>query len=189
MHEILIAGTNSALRGLEATENCKNVQCLSNNPAAARRKALAQATGHVVVFLQPGDIPKPDSLAKWTDRILRDQAKVCLAQTLSSEGGVGLQLPLLKADRSIALTDAHAHSLSAMAFDRIALKAQVSTPRMRDPLGAKLALRAMTNLSPATLENEPTIQLVSDRFNARACLLYTSPSPRDLSTSRMPSSA
>ena len=28
-----------------------------------------------------------------------------------------------------------------------------------------------------------------EKANLRACLLYTSPSPRDLSTSRMPSSA
>ncbi|MEP3640182.1 MAG: glycosyltransferase [Paracoccaceae bacterium] len=166
-HEILVAGTNSALHGLEATENCTNVQCLGNNPAAARRKALVQATGHVVVFLQPGDIPKPDALAKWTDRILRDRAKVCLAQTLSSEGYVGSQLPLLKADGSIAVTDAHPHSLSAMAFDRIALNTQVSAPLMRDPLGTKLALQAMKKLSPATLEKEPTIQLVSDRSDPR----------------------
>ena len=30
---------------------------------------------------------------------------------------------------------------------------------------------------------------ISKKINDRACLLYTSPSPRDLSTSRMPSSA
>ena len=30
---------------------------------------------------------------------------------------------------------------------------------------------------------------VAKKLNADACLLYTSPSPRDLSTSRMPSSA
>ena len=30
---------------------------------------------------------------------------------------------------------------------------------------------------------------VNDRMLAKNCLLYTSPSPRDLSTSRMPSSA
>ena len=32
-------------------------------------------------------------------------------------------------------------------------------------------------------------QIKTDYVNARDCLLYTSPSPRDLSTSRMPSSA
>ena len=30
---------------------------------------------------------------------------------------------------------------------------------------------------------------VDDEGNSKGCLLYTSPSPRDLSTSRMPSSA
>ena len=35
------------------------------------------------------------------------------------------------------------------------------------------------------------VSLVSElhNYNTRSCLLYTSPSPRDLSTSRMPSSA
>ena len=36
---------------------------------------------------------------------------------------------------------------------------------------------------------EANESLESYRAKARACLLYTSPSPRDLSTSRMPSSA
>ncbi|MEO9819436.1 MAG: glycosyltransferase [Paracoccaceae bacterium] len=162
-HEILIAGTSSAISGLETDTTCKAVQCLTNNPATARRKALALATGHVVVFLQAGDIPKPGALAKWTDRILRDQAALCLAQKLSSEDEAGLELPVLQSDGSIALRDAHGHPLSAMAFDRIALNAGISTPRMRDPLGVKLALRAVTKLTPVALVDEPTIQLVSDR--------------------------
>ena len=33
------------------------------------------------------------------------------------------------------------------------------------------------------------VQLTTEQVEANACLLYTSPSPRDLSTSRMPSSA
>ena len=37
------------------------------------------------------------------------------------------------------------------------------------------------------LESEPLTKLCEE--NAYRCLLYTSPSPRDLSTSRMPSSA
>ena len=32
-------------------------------------------------------------------------------------------------------------------------------------------------------------QILDEILNIRSCLLYTSPSPRDLSTSRMPSSA
>ena len=78
-HEILIAGSASALPDLETGSNFKLVQCMSHNPAAARRKALAQANGHVVVFLQPGDIPAADALAKWTDRILKDRATLCLS--------------------------------------------------------------------------------------------------------------
>ena len=34
-----------------------------------------------------------------------------------------------------------------------------------------------------------TVQIELDFIGVRICLLYTSPSPRDLSTSRMPSSA
>ena len=36
---------------------------------------------------------------------------------------------------------------------------------------------------------KPAVCDISNREASQACLLYTSPSPRDLSTSRMPSSA
>ena len=39
------------------------------------------------------------------------------------------------------------------------------------------------------LEKENTFGSVTSSRNSGVCLLYTSPSPRDLSTSRMPSSA
>ena len=49
------------------------------------------------------------------------------------------------------------------------------------------------NVSCDGLEIEPENNLIFKSFNAIKeycdCLLYTSPSPRDLSTSRMPSSA
>ena len=38
-------------------------------------------------------------------------------------------------------------------------------------------------------QNEEIRKLRTERYMSRNCLLYTSPSPRDLSTSRMPSSA
>ena len=41
-------------------------------------------------------------------------------------------------------------------------------------------------IEPEILEEETVVQNPSQ---ATSCLLYTSPSPRDLSTSRMPSSA
>ena len=51
-------------------------------------------------------------------------------------------------------------------------------------------------LSGATLVSEPCpycqgVRVIKDGFAlcVNCCLLYTSPSPRDLSTSRMPSSA
>ena len=37
--------------------------------------------------------------------------------------------------------------------------------------------------------NETTVPITLEHMIYHACLLYTSPSPRDLSTSRMPSSA
>ena len=38
-------------------------------------------------------------------------------------------------------------------------------------------------------EDHSTLEEVQERGFLKCCLLYTSPSPRDLSTSRMPSSA
>ena len=43
----------------------------------------------------------------------------------------------------------------------------------------------LTQLGDETL----SVQYISGFMKVHACLLYTSPSPRDLSTSRMPSSA
>ena len=39
------------------------------------------------------------------------------------------------------------------------------------------------------LKVHPSVEVIQDSGELRFCLLYTSPSPRDLSTSRMPSSA
>ena len=39
------------------------------------------------------------------------------------------------------------------------------------------------------LSREPGVELVSNFSNGMSCLLYTSPSPRDMRRSRMPSSA
>ncbi len=49
----------------------------------------------------------------------------------------------------------------------------------------------LTPICPHTLTNRPILvpDSVKIRVILRSCLLYTSPSPRDLSTSRMPSSA
>ena len=56
----------------------------------------------------------------------------------------------------------------------------------------KHALREEANINDVDISLE-TLQVIVDmgfsKQAAQTCLLYTSPSPRDLSTSRMPSSA
>ena len=51
----------------------------------------------------------------------------------------------------------------------------------------------MANVTPLMQGDQPTgymsVRTEATREQIQACLLYTSPSPRDLSTSRMPSSA
>ena len=44
-------------------------------------------------------------------------------------------------------------------------------------------------LRKETIESPVVLQVGGSDINLLSCLLYTSPSPRDLSTSRMPSSA
>ena len=45
------------------------------------------------------------------------------------------------------------------------------------------------NYDERLLQQGPYPRSLKERISGRGCLLYTSPSPRDLSTSRMPSSA
>ena len=52
----------------------------------------------------------------------------------------------------------------------------------------QLNLRDLKDLSEVSLETLKENKLISKSVT-KVCLLYTSPSPRDLSTSRMPSSA
>ena len=59
-------------------------------------------------------------------------------------------------------------------------------PRLTDYVLGELAPSEVAQIE-AALKSSPELRAaVAD---IRACLLYTSPSPRDLSTSRMPSSA
>ena len=53
------------------------------------------------------------------------------------------------------------------------------------PDGARLTLYS----NMYTRYTKPKGLKYSEKFNSLACLLYTSPSPRDMSASRMPSSA
>ena len=60
--------------------------------------------------------------------------------------------------------------------------------RKRARLSSPLAPHAITNLRVVE-EQEVELDEIDDDDECSDCLLYTSPSPRDLSTSRMPSSA
>ena len=50
-------------------------------------------------------------------------------------------------------------------------------------------VNAQNPIVQTQLTTDPAPLVVGDRLYVYTCLLYTSPSPRDLSTSRMPSSA
>ena len=72
------------------------------------------------------------------------------------------------------------HSVTAQELQAIAQELQLTRSQLQ-------AVSAQVNEISLTLEALETQD--SSRPVFRACLLYTSPSPRDLSTSRMPSSA
>ena len=59
------------------------------------------------------------------------------------------------------------------------------------PLVMLLMTASAANAGGLVTKHAASVQLTVDaaRTQATSCLLYTSPSPRDLSTSRMPSSA
>ena len=61
--------------------------------------------------------------------------------------------------------------------------------RTGEPVASEiLNVKYRLGVSSATIRNDFTI-LAEEGYLYKPCLLYTSPSPRDLSTSRMPSSA
>ena len=51
------------------------------------------------------------------------------------------------------------------------------------------AVSAAETTAPTVTPSAGASRMAAQRYGAHTCLLYTSPSPRDLSTSRMPSSA
>ena len=65
----------------------------------------------------------------------------------------------------------------------------VAAQDVQDVLQAVSANMGADNLNCVTYTATGYVGLVGQTFDIRACLLYTSPSPRDLSTSRLPSSA
>ena len=73
---------------------------------------------------------------------------------------------------------------------RVAPVKEVPEPTNRNRFGDRMAARADLCVVFAGLKGVDTArQDILETLNLETCLLYTSPSPRDLSTSRMPSSA
>ena len=67
-----------------------------------------------------------------------------------------------------------------------------SSQGLRSSLAAKLPTIYIPSNIPAVIDKDIDFNCFIDSLgneSYKACLLYTSPSPRDLSTSRMPSSA
>ena len=75
-------------------------------------------------------------------------------------------------------------------------KPQKTQPIVKEEVSAQIQ-EAIQPIEEATLDHVPAeagdrakqAKEAIEILDAKACLLYTSPSPRDLSTSRMPSSA
>ena len=65
------------------------------------------------------------------------------------------------------------------------MKMQVSVSEATDCLRKMIGGESMGNW----FENMEPMNIQEERANTKSCLLYTSPSPRDMRRSRMPSSA
>ena len=93
----------------------------------------------------------------------------------------------------MAYTDTSALAgLIKTAYDRYVEFALRSQPLIRSVADKRPAQQAMPGSSVVfSIYNDlaPATASLSETTDPDACLLYTSPSPRDLSTSRMPSSA
>ena len=100
------------------------------------------------------------------------------------------------------INEAHAHGtevvLCVTLFSNSQLMALLSSPTHRQNLIDNLLAQVQAgnadgvnidfeSFPPSQKQN--MVQFITDLTNTFHCLLYTSPSPRDLSTSRMPSSA
>ena len=102
-------------------------------------------------------------------------------------------------DRAAALGEDHPDSIrvqrSVGHMFKLLKKARRAEVRRARQEADKAVIEATATGSPTRIDDETAgIRLVSNTPGAVAghlqrCLLYTSPSPRDLSTSRMPSSA
>ena len=81
-----------------------------------------------------------------------------------------------------------------MTQEIIGSEPSISEIKIRFEKEFQILIKNLESISKQDLENILEQQKISQKHvntrpGAMACLLYTSPSPRDLSTSRMPSSA
>ena len=133
------------------------------------------------------------------NRIIED-VRTAYWRAVSAERLVD-KLSSLESDIEKALTESDAayrrrqtSPLAALTYQREPLDIQNTIQRMHsESFAAKRQLAALMNVDPSkefTLALPPRESGDTElAFEPDACLLYTSPSPRDLSTSRMPSSA
>ena len=102
---------------------------------------------------------------------------------------------LSKASAESRATIAAARSERDVAIDEMAIAKSEASHASDDVEMAKLAVKTATAESKQTkkgveiAESSGSPEQLKNAAEAHTCLLYTSPSPRDLSTSRMPSSA
>ena len=129
------------------------------------------------------------------------------------EAGIEASVPAFPEDALVLATPIAVHDLPGFADGLVSVQdgsAQCVADALSPPAGARVldACAAPGGKSAHLLERDPGLRMVALDIDpqrlkrvretharlgvgaqAQLCLLYTSPSPRDLSTSRMPSSA
>jgi len=143
----------------------------------ARLPDLAEFKGHL------GD--SPDTLADWFDaaeRVQRLMGKVNVYSTMSYSVDVTDQAAVARTDRTRTTT---AQLGAAMSFAMPEMIA-IGFPKLLEWVATSPRLAHLGHYFDRLQRLQ---QHVRSSEVEEICLLYTSPSPRDLSTSRMPSSA
>ena len=140
------------------------------------------------------DLPgaSPDTMASSVALPLEKQfSTIAGLATISSTNTLGRSALTLEFETSRNIDAAAVDVQAALFRAQRTLPADMTSPpsyRKVNPADAPVLLLAMTSPSMAMSElNEFAENLIAPSLST--CLLYTSPSPRDLSTSRMPSSA
>ena len=132
------------------------------------------------------ELPMPQRKLAAID-FLKKEAKVTQQDVISSLQDLGAQ-------------DIESHWLGNLVFCRISSDAIETISKLPEVVGVfpNKRVKLVNNLvlSPVTTPSDTAwgvkrigAPTVWSSYGYRGCLLYTSPSPRDLSTSRMPSSA